>query len=74
MEAFAMAQATDTPLVNLIRAEYREMPGLSLTKRQMQRLWNLDSDTCTAAIETLVSAHVLKRTPRDSYVLDGPRG
>jgi hypothetical protein len=74
MEAFAMAQATDTPLVNLIRAEYREMPGLSLTKRQMQRLWNLDFATCTAAIEALVSAHVLKRTPRDSYVLDGRRG
>jgi len=74
MEVFAMTLATDTPLVNLIRAEYREMPGLSLTKRQMQRLWNLDSATCTAAVDTLVSGHVLKKTSRDSYVLDGPRG
>jgi len=67
-----MTPATESPLVNLIRAEYQEMPGLSLTRRQMQRLWSLDSATCNAAIEALVSARVLKRTQRDSYVLDTP--
>ena len=32
---------------NLIRAEYYEMPGLSLTERQVERLWRLDRPTAT---------------------------
>jgi hypothetical protein len=63
------AEQTDMHLVDLIQAEYREMPGLSLTKPQIQRLWSLDSATCASAVEALVSAHVLKRTIRDAYVL-----
>jgi hypothetical protein len=29
----------------LVRAEYVEMPGLSLTKPQVERLWGLDAVT-----------------------------
>ena len=29
-----------------IEGEYREMPGLSLTVSQAERLWGLDSSTC----------------------------
>ncbi len=29
-----------------VRGEYREMPGMSLTVRQAQRLWTLDASTC----------------------------
>jgi hypothetical protein len=57
-------------LVELIMAEYREMPGLCLTERQMQRLWGLDAETCALAIESLTSARMLRRTAKDAYVAD----
>ena len=38
-----------------IEAEYREMPGLQLTERQMQRLWGLDGQTCAEILAALVA-------------------
>jgi hypothetical protein len=58
-----------TDVLQRVRAEYREMPGLRLTQRQAQRLWNLDSTTCEAILETLESARFLRRTSDQSYVL-----
>lgn len=55
--------------LRLVRAEYREMPGLNLTKRQAERLWSLDESTCEAVLSTLEAEHVLQRTPGDGYVL-----
>jgi len=52
-----------------IRAEYREMPGLSLTRRQVQRLWGLDEPTCDEVLVVLEEAHFLRRTPSDEYVM-----
>ena len=46
--------------LDLIRAEYREMPCLSLTKPQMQRLWGIDSYICDALVDALVAAQVLR--------------
>lgn len=57
-----------TQWLDRIRAEYREMPGLSLTPAQMQRLWGFGPETCTALIDILVSARVLRRTAKGSYV------
>ena len=54
--------------LQLIQAEYREMPGLSLTKPQMQRLWGLDRATCEALLARLEQTRFLKRTARDGYV------
>jgi hypothetical protein len=54
--------------VQVIRSEYLEMPGLSLTKPQAQRLWGLDSETCNALIDEMVSARFLRRTPGNCYV------
>lgn len=56
-------------LVELIHAEYREMPGMSLTKPQFQRLWGLDAVTRDALLETLIAAQVLRCTARNAYVL-----
>ena len=33
-------------LLQRIERDYREMPGLSVTAPQAERLWNLDSTTC----------------------------
>jgi hypothetical protein len=52
----------------LIQAEYHEVPGLSLTKPQIQRLWGLDADTCDALLEALEAARFLRRTERNTYV------
>lgn len=54
--------------LRIIRAEYREFPGMQLTKAQVQRLWNLDPRTCTAVIHALVAERFLRRTDRNSYV------
>lgn len=47
--------------VDLIRAEFRESPGLRLSRSQIQRLWRLDPSTCDAVLAALVDAQVLKR-------------
>ena len=59
---------TMTDWIQLIRAEYHEMPGLHLTKRQVQRLWNLDATMCEAVLEALEAARVLRRTQTGAYV------
>jgi hypothetical protein len=53
----------------LVQAEYQEMPGMNLTKPQVQRLWGLDEVTCTEVLGTLEAEHFLKRTQRDGYIL-----
>ena len=52
----------------LIESEYAEMPGLHLSKRQAQRLWNLDALSADAIFDALEAAHVLKKMPHDIYV------
>ena len=64
-----VADPTTERLLDLIQSEYLEMPGLCLTRPQIQRLWCLDSDTCSEAVETLVTSHFLKRTDHGAYVL-----
>ena len=62
------------PLNDLLRrvaGEYREMPGLSLTARQAERLWGLDSATCGVVLTTLTERQILRRTTMGTY-LRGP--
>ena len=56
-----------TSWVARIESEYREMPGLQLTERQMQRLWGLDGDACGEIVEVLISRCVLVKNQRGSY-------
>jgi hypothetical protein len=62
------ADATVSDWVHLVRSEYLEIPGLALTKPQVQRLWGVDRVTCDALLDALVDASFLRRTHRDSYV------
>lgn len=57
-----------TEWLQLIRAEYLEIPGLRLTKPQVQRLWGLDHVTSEALLSALVDVKFLRRTPQDAYV------
>jgi len=54
-------------LVALIRAEYNEIPGLSLTLAQAARLWNADRQECLTALEALTNEGFL-RCSRETYV------
>jgi putative heme degradation protein len=52
----------------IIRAEFIEFPGMHLTRPQIQRLWNLDAETCDALVEALEAERFLRRTARNDYV------
>lgn len=54
--------------LRLIRAEYLEIPGLHLTKQQVQRLWGLDALMCEALLAALVDGRFLRLTRDDAYV------
>lgn len=53
---------------DLLRAEYSEMPGLSLSARQVERLWNLEPVWTTTLLSHLVETGFLLRTSRGTYV------
>ena len=44
------------------------MPGLSLTKEQMRRLWRLDPPLCDAVVNALIALQFLECLPGDRYV------
>lgn len=44
------------------------MPGLKLTEAQARRLWDLDGDTCSLVLTTLLEQRFLKRTARGTYM------
>jgi hypothetical protein len=54
----AAAPALDQ-LLRRIQSEFREMPGLRLTCRQAQRLWNLDQIVCESLLAALVDVRFL---------------
>jgi hypothetical protein len=55
-------------LVEQVLAEYAEMPGLSITLPQAQRLWAVDRETCEETFRRLVSRGKLRRTSRGRFV------
>jgi len=55
-------------LVNRVRSEFIEMPGLQLTLSQASRLWGLEVAACRSIITTLVDASFLRWTPRGTVV------
>ena len=52
----------------LVRSEYAEMPGLSLTAAQMARLFGFDAVMLEEVLDGLLRAHILRRTYEGSYV------
>ncbi len=54
-------------LLNRVRSEFIEMPGLRLRIDQAQRLWNLDRANCESILRSLVDAKFLGRCDKDLY-------
>jgi hypothetical protein len=61
-------------VVERVRAEFVEMPGLELTLPQAVRLWGLGVDDCRHVLDSLTDAGFLKWTPRRTVVRTGVRG
>ena len=55
-------------LTRRIEAEFREMPGLSVTLPQAQRLWCMDYATSIGIFRLLTDRGVVRRTPRGQYI------
>lgn len=50
-----------------VRAEFEEMPGMTLTLPQAERLFGLDQDLLRAIVEGLVGASYLRRTRNGAF-------
>jgi hypothetical protein len=68
VETMIAAQQTIADWLHLIRSEYLEIPGLNLTRQQVQRLWSLDAATCDALLDALLAGKFLKLTDHGAYV------
>jgi hypothetical protein len=55
-------------LVQRVRGEYREMPGLRLTFAQACRLWHMDAASCQAVLTRLVHDGILIQTRHGHYI------
>ncbi len=55
-------------LVERVRGEFMEMPGLQLTMSQAARLWGLDTTACQHVVEVLVESSFLRWTPNGKIV------
>jgi hypothetical protein len=50
-------------LIERVRDEFIEMPGMQLTEAQAARLWGLEPTACRGVVDLLVGADFLRRTP-----------
>ena len=70
----ALPAVLSEQVLQRICAEYVEMPGLRLSRKQAQRLWGLDEEACGQILEFLVKTGFLKLAAPDTYgrLTDGP--
>lgn len=54
-------------LLQRIRAEFAEMPGLRLTRGQAMRLWCLPEETCERLLDELERTGFLRRLENGAY-------
>lgn len=62
-----MSEPAASEVLQRIRAEYIEMPGLSLTVNQVERLCGIERRVCELALKTLVAAGFLSVRPDGAY-------
>ena len=62
-----MNKAFATQATRRIRAEYLEMPGLSLTPEQVQRLCGVTRTVCQCVLQALVESGFLSRRSDGAY-------
>jgi hypothetical protein len=62
----AVARVTDRApasrvdhLIRIIRSDFKEMPGMRLTRMQFRRLWNLGEAECEVIVQDLLGEQYL---------------
>jgi hypothetical protein len=68
-----MSTCRHEQILERLRAEYREMPGMRLKLEQVQRLCGIEQPLCKLALEALVEAKFLRLGSDGTYVLFGPQ-
>jgi hypothetical protein len=63
-----MRQVSSDDLLQRVRCEFLEMPGLRLTESQAGRLWGLDREVCSAMLTSLVASRFLCRTAAGAFM------
>jgi hypothetical protein len=64
-----MSMSRHEQILERLRAEYREMPGMRLTLEQVRRLCGIEQPLCKVALEALVEAKFLHLGSDGAYVL-----
>jgi hypothetical protein len=64
-----MSTCRHEQILERLRAEYREMPGMRLKLEQVQRLCGIEQPLCKQALEALVEAKFLRVGSDGTYVL-----
>jgi len=54
-------------LAQAVKGEFREMPGLRLTRAQLQRLYSMDGATCDQLLVRLMNEHFLSKTDNHRF-------
>lgn len=54
--------------IQIVRGEYLEIPGMQLTRPQIQRLWGLDEGVCGAVLKALTETQFLSVKPDGRYI------
>ena len=54
--------------IQIVRSEYEESPGLSLTREKATRLWNLDVDLGEAILHRLTTNGFLRQNAKQMFV------
>ena len=62
------AGGDENHLLQRIKSEFLEMPGLRLTGPQARRLWGLDDVSCSALLASLVDSQFLFQTRDGAYM------
>ena len=62
-----MITAVAPQILQRVRAEYVEMPGLSLSREQVQRLCGVDGELCARILAALVESGFLSRRSDGAY-------
>ncbi len=61
------AEALHVTLLNRLRGQFLEMPGLSLTVNQAERLCGIDGSICKAVLDALVDVRFLRISNDGKY-------
>ena len=62
----ALREATED-IIQTIRGEFNEMPGMRLTRDQFCRLWHLDGKAAERVIRSLTTSGFLRRDDENRY-------